>query len=336
MGDRAAASQLAFCLLIVALFLVFLERAQRGAARHHEAGKRIEAMAPHYLRGWRAAGAFVACFLPTLFGFFLPLFVLFEMALNSGQNPFTDRYLHFIANSLTVATLAAIVTLFGAVLIGYRARLFPSKLAERTKLLTSIGYAMPGGVIAVGLLVPFTAFDRALNDFMKSQFDTSTGAVLSGSIAILIFAYAVRFMAAALSSFDTGMSAIRTNVDAVSRSLGAGTARIITKVHLPLMRASLLTGLLIVFVDTMKELPATLILRPFNFDTLAVQAYRLASDERLAQAAVPSLVIVAFGLLPVIVLCFTIAQSRPKHHSETAGNDKSPQPEAAGLMVNQQ
>ncbi len=336
MGDRAAASQLAFCLLLVALFLVFLERAQRGAARHHEAGKRIEAMAPHPLKGWRAAGAFMVCFLPTLFGFFLPLFVLFEMALTSGQNPFTDRYLHFIANSLTVATLAAIVTLLGAVLIGYRARLFPSKLAERTKLLTSIGYAMPGGVIAVGLLVPFTAFDRALNDFMKSQFDTATGAVLSGSIAILIFAYAVRFMAAALSSFDTGMSAIRTNVDAVSRSLGAGTARIITKVHLPLMRASLLTGLLIVFVDTMKELPATLILRPFNFDTLAVQAYRLASDERLAQAAVPSLVIVAFGLLPVIVLCFTIAQSRPKHHSEASGNSKSPQPEAAGLMVNQQ
>lgn len=318
MGDRAAASQLAFCLLLVALFLVFLERAQRGSARHHEAGKRIEAMAAHKLTGWNKFGAFVMCFLPVLFGFFLPLIVLFEMALSSGQNPFTERYLHFITNSLTVATLAALVTLLGAVLIGYRARLFPSKLAENTKLMTSIGYAMPGGVIAVGLLVPFIAFDKALNGFMKTQFDISTGAVLSGSIAILVFAYAVRFMAAALSSFDTGMSAIKPNVDAVSRSLGASTGRIITKVHLPLMRASLLTGLLIVFVDTMKELPATLILRPFNFDTLAVQAHRLASDERLAQAAVPSLVIVAFGLLPVIVLCFTIARSRPRHHSEYA------------------
>jgi iron(III) transport system permease protein len=166
---------------------------------------------------------------------------------------------------------------------------------------------------------------------MKTQFGISTGAVLSGSIAILVFAYAVRFMAAALSSFDTGMSAIKTNVDAVSRSLGASTGRIIAKVHLPLMRASLLTGLLIVFVDTMKELPATLILRPFNFDTLAVQAHRLASDERLAQAAVPSLVIVAFGLLPVMVLCYTIARSRPLHHSEyarpiiEAGQQESPQ-----------
>ncbi len=251
-----------------------------------------------------------------LFGFLVPIVVLFDMAVESGQNPFTERYLGFIINSLTVASLAAVFTMVGAVIVGYWTRLYPGRWANNAKLLAGIGYALPGGVIAVGLLVPLAAFDNGLDSFMRAQFGMSTGLIFSGSVVILIFAYAVRFMAAAMSSFDTGMSAIKPNIDAVSRSLGANTQRMLFKVHLPLMRASLLTGVLIVFVDTMKELPATLILRPFNFDTLAVQAYRLASDERLTQAAVPSLVIVAFGLLPVIVLCYTIARSRPRHHSE--------------------
>ena len=125
-------------------------------------------------------------------------------------------------------------------------------------------------------------------------------------------------MAAALSAFDTGIGQIKPNVDAVARTLGSGTFGMLKRVHLPLMRASLLTAVLIVFVDTMKELPATLILRPFNFNTLAVQAHRLASDERLAQAAVPSLVIVAFGLLPVILLCRSIAQTQQMHVSTRA------------------
>ncbi|WP_035267272.1 iron ABC transporter permease [Ahrensia sp. 13_GOM-1096m] len=334
-GDRSAAAQLAFCLLIVALFLVFLEKAQRGAAKHHEAGKRVEAMAPHHLKGWQSFFAFVICVAPILFGFLIPLIVLTQMAIESGQNPFTSRYVHFIANSLTVSSIAAVFTVIGAVLVGYWSRLYPSCWAERSKMLAGLGYAIPGGVIAVGLLVPMAAFDNALDAFLREKFDISSGLLLSGSIIILIFAYAVRFMAAALSAFDTGMSAIKPNVDAVARSLGANSMRMFLKVHLPLMRASLLTGLLIVFVDTMKELPATLILRPFNFDTLAVQAYRLASDERLAQAAVPSLIIVAFGLLPVIILCFTIAGSRPRHHSEISlpivgKANKKPATEAAG------
>ncbi|WP_421858427.1 ABC transporter permease [Oricola sp.] len=309
MGDRAAASQLAFCLMLAALMLVVAENALRGGARHHQAGHRLETMTPHVLHGWRAVGATLACLIPVLCGFVIPLIVLTDMAVTSGQNPFAGRYLGFVQNSLTLASLAAVLTVTGAVFVGYRLRLAPGTAASATKILAGIGYALPGAVIAVGLLVPFAQLDNAVDAFFRETFGFSTGLVITGSIVLLLLAYMVRFMAAALSAFDTGMSAIRPNVDAVARTLGATTGGMLVRVHLPLMRASLLTAVLIVFVDTMKELPATLILRPFNFDTLAVQAYRLASDERLAQAAVPSLVIVAFGLLPVIILCRSIART---------------------------
>ena len=310
MGDRPAASQLAFCLMLAALFLVALESRQRGGAKHHQAGNRIEAMTPHFLSGWRAAAAILACLIPVAAGFVIPLITLLEMAVRSGQNPFAPRYLDFVQNSLILASVAAVLTVIGAVIVGYRMRLAPGKAAMITKTLSGIGYALPGSVIAVGLLVPFARLDNTIDAFMRAHFDISTGLLFTGSIALLVMTYIVRFMAAALSAFDTGISQIRPNVDAVARTLGSGTLNMLLKVHLPLMRASLLTALLIVFVDTMKELPATLILRPFNFDTLAVQAHRLASDERLAQAAVPSLVIVAFGLLPVIILCRTIARTQ--------------------------
>ncbi|TCD14982.1 ABC transporter permease [Oricola cellulosilytica] len=309
MGDRPAASQLAFYLMLAALLLVVLETAQRGKAKHHHASNRHEVMKPHTLSGWRALAAFLACAIPVLAGFVIPLAVLFEMAVSSGQNPFAPRYLSFIQNSLFLSAVAAVLTVTGAVFVGYRVRLAPGRAAGLTKTLAGIGYALPGAVIAVGLLVPFARLDNAIDGFFRANLDVSVGLLFTGSIALLLIAYMVRFMAAALSAFDTGMSSIRPNLDAVARTLGATTGGMLIRVHLPLMRTSLLTAVLIVFVDTMKELPATLILRPFNFDTLAVQAYRLASDERLAQAAVPSLVIVAFGLLPVIVLCRTIARS---------------------------
>lgn len=330
LGDRAAAAQLAFCLMIVALFLVLIERIERGARRHHEAGRRIEAMAPHVLKGWRLAGAIAFCTVPVLVGFAIPLLVLFEMSVTSEQDPFSRRYIGFITNSLTVSFAAALVTMGGAVIIGYLARLKPGGASHFIKTVAGMGYAIPGGVIAVGVLVPMAGFDNALDAFMEARFGISTGLLITGSIAILVFAYMVRFMAVALSSFDAGMSQIKPNMDAVARTLGASTGRMLGRVHLPLMKASLLTGFLIVFVDVMKELPATLILRPFNFDTLAVQAYRLASDERLDQAGVPSLIIVAFGLLPVIIMMRTIARERPRHHSEfaaaSAGSRAAPEP----------
>ncbi len=310
LADRAAAAQLALCLLAFALLLAILERVQRGAARHHAVGARHERMPPAPLTGWKAAGAVVACGIPVLFGFALPVVLLLIMGIGSGQDLLSARYLGFLRNSVTLASVAAVVTVFGAVLIGFTQRLQNSPATEAAAHIARIGYAVPGGVIAVGLLVPFAGFDNALDAWMRSTFGISTGLLFTGSIWLLVVAYLVRFMAAALSAYDGGQSTIHSNMDAVARTLGHSPAGMLRRVHLPILRPSVLTALLIVFVDVMKELPATLIMRPFNFDTLAVQAHRLASDERLSGAAVPSLVIVAVGLLPVVLVCRGLGQRR--------------------------
>jgi len=307
-ADRAGAAQLAMALLAFALCLAMLERTQRGAARHHAAGARFEKLPPADLTGWSAGGAIALCGLPVLFGFLIPVVVLAEMATRSEQDLLSPRYLMFIKNSLTLAGIAAVLTVFGAILIGFGQRLVPGKLSNTAANIARIGYAVPGGVIAVGLIVPFAALDNALDAFMRETFGIRTGLLITGSIWLLIIAYMVRFMAAALGAYDGGQATIHNNMDAVARTLGHGPASMLRRVHLPILRPSVLTAGLIVFVDVMKELPATMILRPFNYDTLAVQAHRLASDERLAGAAVPSLVIVAVGLLPVILVCRSLGQ----------------------------
>ncbi|MEM9762378.1 MAG: iron ABC transporter permease [Pseudomonadota bacterium] len=320
MGDRAAAAQLSLCLLVFAVTLATLERVSRGAAQRHQAGKRFEALQPAPLRGPAAAAAILICALPVLLGAVVPVVMLLSMAIGSGQDPLAPRYIGFSINSLTLAGGAALLVVLSALVVGYAARLVPGALSRAAATLAGVGYAIPGGVIAVGLLVPLAAFDNALDDVMEARFGISTGLLLTGGAGILLVAYLVRFMAVALNAVDAGLSTIRPSMDHVSRTLGAGPMRTLGRVHVPLLRASLLTAGLIVFVDVMKELPATLIMRPFDFDTLAVQAYRLASDERLDQAAVPSLVIVAFGFLPVILLAREIRRSRPGHGSGGEGD----------------
>lgn len=303
MADRAAAAQLSLGLLSFALLIALLERRQRGAARHHSTGARHERMAPARLQGWHSAFAILFCGLPVVFGFILPAALLMSMATGSEQSLFSPRYLGFVQNSLVLAGIAALLTVTVAVLIGFNQRLSPGIWSRGAAHIARIGYAVPGGVIAVGLLVPFAALDNALDSWMRASFDISTGLLITGSIWLLIVAYMVRFMAAALGAYDGGQATIHSNMDDVSRTLGHSPSAMLRRVHLPILRPSVMTAGLIVFVDVMKELPATLIMRPFNFDTLAVQAHRLAADERLAGAAVPSLVIVAVGLIPVVLLC---------------------------------
>jgi iron(III) transport system permease protein len=240
----------------------------------------------------------------------LPIVALVFMGVGSGQNLLSARYLGFISNSLTLAGVAAGVTLVAAVCVGFYRRLRPGRLSNGAAYVARLGYAVPGGVIAVGLLVPFAAFDNALDAWMQGHFGIRTGLLVTGSIWLLVLAYMVRFLAAALGAYEGGQSMVAANMDAAARSLGQGPVGTLRRVHLPILAPSLLTALLIVFVDVMKELPATLIMRPFNYDTLAVQAHRLAADERLEGAAVPSLVIVAMGLLPVILICRQVGRRR--------------------------
>lgn len=306
--DRPAAAQLALCLLVAALVLATLERQQRTRQRHHNVGGRFERIEPAHLSGWPLIGTWIFCLFPILLGFLLPTIILLNLAWGAGQILFTPRYLGFVEHSVTLASIAAVLTVAAAIVLSFGSRLKPTRTSRSAMNIAGIGYAVPGGVIAVGLLFPFAAFDNMLDQFMESRFGIDTGLLITGSIWLMIAAYMVRFMAVALNAFDSGLSTVHPSMDAAARTLGCGPMAMLRRVHLPILRPSILTALLIVFVDVMKELPATLILRPFNYDTLAVQAHRLASDERLQEAAVPSLVIGAVGILPVAILIWSIGR----------------------------
>ena len=188
-----------------------------------------------------------------------------------------------------------------AVVMAYGARVSRSPAAAAVNRVAAMGYAVPGAVIAIGVLIPAARIDNLFADSASALFGISTGLVLTGSIAALVYAYLIRFLAVALQSVESGLSRITPAMEDAARSLGLGPAATLARVHLPMMRSSLVTAALLVFVDVMKELPATFVMRPFNFDTLAVQAYNLAADERLAEASTASLAIVAVGLVPLIV-----------------------------------
>ena len=310
LGDRAAAAQLAMCLLGFVLLLLALERASRGSARYGGPATRRTPSRGARLTRWRAAAAISACIVPLLLGFALPCGVLLQMALTGGDAQFGPRFAALARNSVVVSTLTAGLAVAVALLVAYARRLDPRPLSRAAHWLAGMGYALPGSVIAVGVLIPLARLDNALVQWLRAAFGWETGLLLTGSIAALVFACVVRFLAAALQTVDSALQRITPHMDDAARSLGLSPARTLHRVHLPLLRRGLLTAALLVFIDVMKELPATLVMRPFNFDTLATQAFTLASDERLAEASTASLAIVAVGLLPMIVICRQIARER--------------------------
>lgn len=310
-GDRTAAGQLASILLIFVFMVLLLEARSRGRARFHHATNRYQQLPGQALRGGAAVGAFLACFLPLLLGFLLPAGVLLSMALSGGDQMFGKRYLELVANSVTLAAVTAVLAVVLAALMAYGKRLQGGLVVQLANRLAAMGYAIPGTIIAVGVLVPFAALDNALDAWLRAQFGVSSGLLLTGSIAALVFAYLVRFLAVSLNTIESGLGKIRPSMDDAARALGARPLGTLVRVHAPMMWPSLLTAGLVVFVDVMKELPATLVMRPFNFDTLAVQAHNFAADERLTQAATPALTIVAVGIPPVILLSRAIARGRP-------------------------
>ncbi len=210
------------------------------------------------------------------------------------------RVLGQIANSVSVAGVTAAAAVGVAVLMAYAARLAHRPLVVRATRASALGYAIPGAVIAVGILVPLGRLDNLLAGWIQSAFGIDVGLLFTGTIVALVYAYLVRFLAVALQTVEAGLAQVTPSMEDAARSLGAGPLATLGRVHAPLLASSLATAALLVFVDTVKELPATFALRPFNFDTLAVAAYNFTKDERLAEAAVPSLVIVAVGLLPVL------------------------------------
>ena len=310
LGDRVAAAQLAMCLLGFVVLLLALERRTRGPARFHGSGLRRHPPREAPLRGLRAASALAFCGLPLVAGFLIPVGVLLQMAVTAGDAQFGARFVELASNSVLVSSLTAGLAVLLALLVAYARRLDPRPMTRAAHWALGLGYALPGSVIAVGVLIPLAQLDNWLVQALRSAFGWHTGLLLTGSIAALVFACLVRFSTAALQSVDAALHRVTPHMDDAARSLGLSPARSLQRVHLPLLRRGLLTAGLLVFIDVIKELPATLVMRPFNFDTLATQAYTLASDERLAEASTAAIAIVAVGLLPLIFLCRQIAKDR--------------------------
>ncbi|WP_305073223.1 ABC transporter permease [Propionivibrio sp.] len=310
LGDRIAAAQLAASLLGVVALLLIIEQASRGRARFHNTTGRNRPMPGQMLRGLPAFLAFGVCALPVVIGFLLPGGLLLRLAFVEGDAQFGVQFLRLARNSFILSGVTAILAVVLALLLAYGERLGRGGTARALNRLVGLGYAVPGSVIAVGVLIPVARLDNWLAAQWLSWFGSNPGLLLTGGITALVYAYLVRFLAVALQSVNASLSKITPSMDESARSLGEGAGGILRRVHLPLLRGSLLTAALLVFVDVMKELPATLVMRPFNFDTLATQAYTLASDERLGEASTASLAIVAVGLLPLIALSRQISRRK--------------------------
>ncbi len=297
-GDRAAAGRLAMILLLFVALAMALEFAARRRSRFHQAsGRRQSRMILTGLQRWIASAL---CLLPIVVGFALPTLLLLKLAISDGDANFGLRFITLTANSALVALISALIAVTVALLLAYGARLSKRGWHRAINRVAGLGYAIPGTVIAVGVLIPVGRLDHFLVDFLARVSGHAMPLLLTGGVVVLVYAYLIRFLGVAQQSVDAGLAKITPGMDDAARSLGAGNWTVAARVHAPLLRGSLITAALLVFVDVMKELPATLVLRPFNFDTLAVQAYNLAMDERLAEASTASLAIVAVGLIPVV------------------------------------
>ncbi|WP_210398190.1 ABC transporter permease [Motiliproteus sediminis] len=309
MGNLGGAAQIASLMLVFVVMLITVERIGRAKQRQYHGADRYRELVSYPLNGARKAAAVTACLIPFAAGFLIPVLVLGYYAWDNFAYSWNDQFVTIARNSFLLSASAAAVACLIGVLLAYTKRLNQRRSLAIAVNFSGLGYAMPGAVLAIGVLIPFAAFDNALDSFMRESFGISTGLLLSGTTFAVLFAYVVRFLAIASGSVESSLAKVTPTMDMAARSLGLNSLQTLWRVHLPLIRGGLMTGALVVFVDCMKELPATLILRPFNFDTLATHVYQFASDEMIEEAALGSLLIVLVGLLPVILLSRSIASA---------------------------
>lgn len=311
LGSLTAASQLAAILLAFVVVIITLERLSRGKKRFSHTSTRYKAIRRYRLRPNQAALAFMACFIPIFMGFLLPVLQLLGWFIRTSGAQLNAYFIELTANTLFLAFTTSVLSVILGLVLAWSIRMTPNKIVRASARISSLGYAVPGTVVAVGVLIPFAAFDNTLDQFMRQNFSYSTGLLLSGTFVAVIFAYLVRFQALSFNAVESSLEKISPSIDDAARTLGFRYRSILTRVHTPIIKGGILTAGLLVFIDVMKELPVTLVLRPFNFNTLAVRTYELASEERLADAATPAIVIVLSALIPVILLSMAISRSRP-------------------------
>lgn len=311
--DRGAATELASLLLLFTLTLYLVERSLRGRARFYQTEGKVRPATPKRLTGWKAGTATGVAGLVVVVAFVLPVaqLILWTVADLGGSD--YDRYSEYMLNTLTLGAVTTIVAVAAAVVVGYGLRLSRSRLVAAFGRIASMGYALPGSVIAVGVLVPLAFIDHSLDALLLAFWGTGSGLLLTGSMVGLVFAYLVRFLAVSCQTVEASLVKITPNMDMAGRSLGVSQGGVLWRIHLPLIRGGLCTAAILVFVDVIKEMPATLLLRPFGYETLALRVWELTSESLWQAAALPALTIVAVGILPVLILARTSVR-----HDETS------------------
>lgn len=316
MNNVAGAAQLASLLLMFVMVLVLLERFARRRQRFHHTTSKYKSLSAYQLRGGRAIAATVSCAAVIGLGFLLPALVLSFLAWTHFEEATAATPLKYAWNSIGLSALTAVIAVIIAIYMAYAVRLKQTRYLKAITRLASMGYAVPGSVLAVGIMVVLGYVDNSIAQSMEEFFGISTGLLFSGTVFAVTFGYLVRFLALSFGTVEASLAKITPNMDGAARSLGHGPVSTLRKIHIPLIRGSVLTAGMLVFVDCMKELPLTVILRPFNFETLATFVHQYASDEQLGEASLAALAIVGFGILPVIVLSYAIKKSRPGFNAE--------------------
>lgn len=311
LGDIQSAIYLAALLMVIVFVMMMIEQWQRGNKQYEQISQNNQLTARYKLTTSKSVLAFTACLIPFLIGFAFPIIQLLYWAGKTFSDVIDVAFLELVLNSFTVAFLAAVTVVFIAIILVYAVKLNPGILAEFLARLANIGYVIPGAVVAIGVMLPLLKFDKLIAKGLENYFSMNSGLIISGSLFMLVFACLVRFLAVAFNPIDSGFSKIGWRFTDAARILGLTPGKSLMKVNLPLMKGALLSALLLVFVDVMKELPLTLILRPFNFDTLATRAFELASDEMVAESSNAALVIVMVGIVPIIILSKLISKTSP-------------------------
>ncbi len=301
-NNAGGAAQIACVILGLVIFLVAMEKLSRKKVRFYALSRRHRPIQRLPLAGVRAWLATALCVVPVLIGFVLPVTVIGEHALENMEGFVARGLLKAFWNTLTVGGIAAVLTVVAALFMVYGVRLSGRRLPQLLAPLTTIGYAAPGAVLGVGILIPLAASDHLLADAVEALTGNNIGLILTGSAFALVLAYSVRFFAIAQGAADSAMERVAPNLPMAARSLGRDRLKVLYEIYLPLMRGSIGSALLLVFVDCVKELPATLLLRPFNYSTLATRVYDQASLENIGDAAPAALLVSAVGLVAVALL----------------------------------
>ncbi|ADR21653.1 iron(III) ABC transporter permease [Marivirga tractuosa] len=301
-GDPNSAINLSGILMGFIFIMIMAERLQRGKVKFDEGARIGRQLKRYQLTGWKKFFAWMVCFIPLFLGFIAPVFQLILWSFQTIKKIIDFDFLILMANSFGLALLAAVLCVGFSVIILFAVKVNKNRFFSLLAKFAALGYSIPGAVIAIGIMIPLLGLDKFLISTWQDSFNMKIGLIFSGTIFALTFAYVVRFLTVSLNPIEAAFKRTGDSIDEASYSLGAGSFKTLLKINLPLLKSALISGGILVFVDILKELPLTLILRPFNFHTLATKAYELASDEMIAESATPSLIIIVIGTIPIIIL----------------------------------